>query len=185
MIMIDVFFEIIDILTAFLEDYPELDTSVLDAIEARKIGKHFTIEEHIKGMIYSLLSNQRDWGAIYKNKRIIDSIFFNFDKNKLKNMDYRYFVDSLKSRKLGNRSINNQMKVLKYNIEIFEQIENEYGTLDSFITMLKPTAIAVLFASHESPYKLKQMNYALVLEYLRNIGIDTAKPDVHIIRILK
>ena len=29
------------------------------------------------------------------------------------------------------------------------------------------------------------MKFALVLEYLRNVGIDTAKPDVHIVRILK
>ena len=177
--------QILYILSAFLKDYPKLDISILEAVEARKKGKHFTIEEHIRGMIFSLLSNQRDWGAIYKNKKVIEQIFFNFDKDKLKNTDYTYFVNALKSRKLANRSINAQMKNLKYNIEVFEQIEKEYRSLDYFITALKPTAVAVLFACAESPYKLKQMKFALVLEYLRNVGIDTAKPDVHIIRILK
>ena len=104
---------------------------------------------------------------------------------KLKNTDYTYFVNALKSRKLANRSINAQMQNLKYNVEVFEQIEKEYFSLDYFITALKPAAVAVLFASTESPYKLKQMKFALVLEYLRNVGIDTAKPDVHIVRILK
>ena len=176
--------QILYTLSEFLKDYPKLDTSILGAVEARKNGKHFSIKEHIRGMIFSLLSNQRDWGAIYENKKIIEQIFFNFDKNKLKNTDYMYFVNALKSRKLANRSINAQMQNLKDNIEIFEQIEKEYGSIDYFITALKPAAVAVLFACRESPYKLKQMKFALVLEYLRNVGIDTAKPDVHIIRIL-
>ena len=130
-------------LSEFLKDYPKLDTSILDAVETRKNGKSFSIKEHIRGMIFSLLSNQRDWGAIYENKKVIEQIFFNFDKNKLKNTDYTYFVNALKSRRLANRSINVQMQNLKYNIEVFEQIEKEYGSLDYFVTVLKPTAVAV------------------------------------------
>lgn len=177
--------QILYTLSEFLKDYPQLDISILEAVEARKKGKHFSIEEHIRGMIFSLLSNQRDWGVIYKNKKVIEQIFFNFDIDKLKNTDYTYFVNALKSKKLANRSINAQMKNLKYNIKVFEQIEKEYRSLDYFITALKPTAVAVLFACTESPYKLKQMKFTLVLEYLRNVGINTAKPDVHIVRILK
>lgn len=122
--------QILYILSGFLKDYPKLDTSILDAVEARKNGKHFSIKKHIRGMIFSLLSNQRNWGAICENKKIIEQIFFNFDKNKLKNTDYMYFVNALKSRKLANRSINAQMQNLKDNIEIFEQIEKEYGSID-------------------------------------------------------
>lgn len=77
------------------------------------------------------------------------------------------------------------MQNLKYNIEVLEQIEKEYNSVDYFVSALKPMAIAILLARTESPYKLKQMRVALVLEYLRNVGIDTAKPDVHIIRVLK
>lgn len=178
--------QMFNILEKYLKDKVQgIDLTILEAVEVRKNGKRFSIKEHIRGMIFSLLSNQRDWVAIYENKKIIEQIFFNFDKNKLKNTDYMHFVNALKSRKLANRSINAQMQNLKYNIEIFEQIEKEYGSIDYFITALKPAAVAVLFACTESTYKLKQMKFALVLEYLRNVGIDTAKPDVHIIRILK
>ena len=183
--MVNKCYKILQILAEFLKSYSNLDTSILEAVEARKNGKHFSIEEHIRGMIFSLLSKQRNWCTIYENKKVIEHIFFKFDKNKLKNTDYTYFVNALKSRRLANRSINVQMQNLKYNIEVFEQIEKEYGSLDYFVTVLKPTAVAVLFSSAESPYKLKQMKFALVLEYLRNVGTDTAKPDVHIIRILK
>ena len=73
--------QILYILSGFLKDYPKLDTSILDAVEARKNGKHFSIKKHIRGMIFSLLSNQRNWGAICENKKIIEQIFFNFDKS--------------------------------------------------------------------------------------------------------
>ena len=97
--------QILYILSEFLKDYPNLDISILEAVEARKNGKHFSIEEHIRGMIFSLLSNQRDWGAVYENKKVIEQIFFNFDKDKLKNTDYTYFVNALKSRKLANSTM--------------------------------------------------------------------------------
>ncbi|MBR1681478.1 hypothetical protein IJ707_06795, partial [bacterium] len=104
-------------------------------------------------------------------------------KNKIKNSDYKYFISSLKSRSLGNRAISKQMETLNYNISVLEEIENEYGSLDDFVTRLKPNAISALLACKESPYALKQIGFPLALEYLRNVGIDTVKPDVHIVRI--
>ena len=77
------------------------------------------------------------------------------------------------------------METLNYNISVLEEIENEYGTLDDFVTRLKPNAISALLACKESPYALKQIGFPLALEYLRNVGIDTVKPDVHIVRIFK
>lgn len=41
-----------------------------------------------------------------------------------------------------------------------------------------------LLATSGSRYKLKQFGAALVWEYLRNVGVDGAKPDVHMKQIL-
>ena len=173
-----------------LEEYlnkelSNVDRTILKAVEDRKNGKHFSFSEHLKGLVFSLLSSQRDWSAIHKNRQYIEKLFFNFDKNKIKNCDYKYFISSLKSRSLGNRAIGKQMETLNYNISILEEIENEYGSLDDFVTRLKPNAISALLACKESPYALKQIGFPLALEYLRNVGIDTVKPDVHIVRIFK
>ena len=173
-----------------LEEYlnkelSNVDKTILKTVEDRKNGKHFSFSEHLKGLVFSLLSSQRDWSAIHKNRQYIEKLFFNFDKNKIKNCDYKYFISSLKSRSLGNRAIGKQMETLNYNISVLEEIENEYGSLDDFITKLKPNAISALLACKESPYALKQIGFPLALEYLRNVGIDTVKPDVHIVRIFK
>lgn len=175
-----------NILEKYLNDkLVDVDKTVLQAVQNRKNGKTFTFSEHIKGLVFSLLSSQRDWGEIHRNRQYVEKLFFNFDKEKIKNTNYHYFINGLKSRSLGNRAINKQMETLNYNIAILERIEKEYGSLDDFVTRLKPNAISALFACKESPYALKQIGFPLALEYLRNVGIDTVKPDVHIVRIFK
>lgn len=163
----------------------DVDKTVLKAIEDRKNGKSFSFNEHIKGLVFSLLSSQRDWSEIHKNRQYIENLFFNFDKQKIKNTDYHDFIKGLVSHSLGNRAIHKQMETLSYNISILEKIEQEYDSLDNFVTRLKPNAISALLACKESPYALKQIGFPLALEYLRNVGIDTVKPDVHIVRIFK
>jgi len=73
---------------------------------------------------------------------------------------------------------------LKNNIHLFEKIESKFGSLDAFVTSDSPTTIAKGLSDASGPYKLKQVGYALALEYLRNVGIDAVKPDTHIRRIL-
>ena len=63
----------------------DVDKTVLKAIEDRKNGKSFSFNEHIKGLVFSLLSSQRDWSEIHKNRQYIEKLFFNFDKQKIKN----------------------------------------------------------------------------------------------------
>lgn len=75
------------------------------------------------------------------------------------------------------------MQSLKANIETFEKIEQEYGSLEKFITHSSPSNIIKLLADSNSTYKLKYAGVALVCEYLRNVGVDIIKPDVHIKRI--
>ena len=76
------------------------------------------------------------------------------------------------------------MKALADNIRIFEQLEKEYGSMDAFITSDAPEVIVKKLSQSNSPYKLHQVGEALVWEYIRNVGIDGAKPDTHIRRFL-
>lgn len=175
-----------NILDEYLKNRVEdIDTTILEAVEARKNGKIFSFEEHLKGLIFSQLSGSRNWKYVHKNMELINEIFFNFDKEKIKNIDYKHFVNKLKSYKLGGRSLNAQMQSLKYNIRIFEKIEKEYDALDVFVTKMNPRAITTLLTDKKSSYKLKQIGFPLAIEYLRNVGIDEIKPDVHLIRIFK
>lgn len=158
----------------------ELETTV--AINERKNGKDFSFDEHIEGLIWSLLSNQRPWKGISDNKNNIRKIFHNFDHDYILSTNPDVFVNKLIEIKCGNRAIKKQMEALNYNINVFLKIQSKYGSIDNYITSNLPHIIAKDFANGH--YKLKQVGFPLAMEYLRNVGIDTIKPDVHICRIL-
>ena len=51
-----------NILDEYLKNRVEdIDTTILEAVEARKNGKIFSFEEHLKGLIFSQLSGSRNW----------------------------------------------------------------------------------------------------------------------------
>ena len=153
------------------------------ASEKREKGVKFSINDHLKALILAMLSNQRPWGPIAKNLKIINEIFFNYDLEKIKNSDKREFEDKLRQIKCGNRSISKQMKSLDYNIPVLLLIQNQYDSLDNFVTSDAPEKIATELSKGKK-YKLKQIGFPLALEYLRNVGIRAVKPDVHMRRII-
>lgn len=153
-------------------------------MDLRREGKEFSLEEHLQGMIYSLMSAQAVWANIERNKSNIDNIFFNYDINEIKKRDYMYFVNRLGDIRCRSRLTNNQMKALQTNIATLERIISNYGSMDAFVTSAPTDIIVDLISNPKSKYKIKQMGEALAREYLRNVGIDSAKPDIHMKRIL-
>ena len=153
-----------------------------NAVILRKQGKTFTLSDHLQGFIYSLLTNQRKWKDIIPNLNKIDKLFFYYDAEKIKQKNYEYFEEGIRALKCGNISIKAQMKSLPQNIEVFDQISLDYGSVDKFITSAPAYSIVKKMSNPSSKYKLKQMGEALVWEYIRNVGIDGAKPDIHLKR---
>ncbi len=150
----------------------------------RAEGKKFSTTEHLQGMIYSLLSAQTVWANIERNFSRIDKLFFDYDIKLIKEHDAEYFVNGIKRLGCGSRLTNAQMKALHQNITTVEKIISEYGSMDAFLTSRPQREIVRLLSDSTSKYKIKQMGPALAWEYLRNVGVDGAKPDVHMKRIL-
>ena len=73
------------------------------------------------------------------------------------------------------------MNSLSYNIDVFRRISDIYGSMDNYVTSKEPLVIARSLSDGE--YKIKQMGIALAIEYLKNVGIDAFKPDLHIKRL--
>ena len=67
-----------------------------------------------------------------------------------------------------------QMEALPDNIRTLRRIEDEYGSVDSFITSEPADVIVEKLSKGASSYKLKMLGEALAWEYLRNVGIDGA-----------
>ena len=96
-------------------------------MQLRAEGKVFTLEEHLQGMIYSFLSAQTVWANIENHFTDIDKLFFGYDKEKIKQHEYMYYVIGINRLNCGSRLTNAQMKFLHKNIETIESIPKQYG----------------------------------------------------------
>lgn len=155
---------------------------IMQALTDRMGGKLFDFPDHLRGLIYALLSAQRKWKQVEPHLLDIDRIFFNYNKEKIKRYPAKYFENHIRKIKCGNQSIEKQMKALHTNIAIMEQIAKRYGSLDNYVTSKAAYLIVKELSDAKSPYKLERIGPALAWEYLRNVGIDGAKPDVHLRR---
>lgn len=162
----------------------EYNADVISSITERKNGKVFVKRDHIRAMIYALLTNQTVWSRIQPFLPSIDKIFHDYDADYIKGQNPDDLAEELFYLKCGNMSTRRQMKALRGNIEVFERLEQEYGAIDNFIITHTPEELAAAFSDANSDYKLGMMGEALVWEYLRNVGIDGVKPDTHIRRFL-
>ena len=135
-------------------------------------------------MVCAMLSNNRPWERIAENSEKIDAIFQNFNIDYLLTASPEELEQKLREIKCGNRQIKRQMIGLSDNIKTLQQIATDCGTIDNYYNS---TAIDVLIKSLSTPgqkYKLKGMGTPLVCEYLKGVGFDIIKPDVHVCRIV-
>jgi hypothetical protein len=153
------------------------------AYEERKAGREFSLNDHVRGMILAQLSNQRPWGPIAANLSKIDRIFSHYDSSVLKEEDPGGLTQKVLGIRCGNRKIAAQMEGLSSNIAILESIANAFGSLDQYVTSIDAESIAKELGSGKR-FKLREIGFTLAMEYLRNVGINAIKPDLHICRII-
>ena len=168
-----------------LEQNYHFDQTLVERhMKERNNGKQFSLNDHVRALIYSLLSNQRRWTDLEQKLKDVDDIFFNYDAEEIQKKPSEYFYQKITDIKAGNRQIKKQLEGLSYNIDIFKKIELEFGTIDKFVLDNNPTEVVKLISQSKSKYKLKQVGVALAWEYVRNVGVDGAKPDIHLRRFL-
>lgn len=173
------------------------NTFIKHQIDRRRKGDIFSLSNHIRAMVYSMLSSGTVWDRISKGADIeityinpVDKIFYNYNPEKLLTCSPEQLRDELKKIHCASLYTLKQMKALVcMNIPKLLTIEKGYGTIDNYyykfiqsdrtlITLVKT------LSDSTSNDKMMQMDIALVCEYLRNVGYDIPKPDRHIRRIL-
>jgi len=164
---------------AWIEDFGQVAAS-----ERRLRGEEFGLAEHVRGVVLAQLSQQRSWGPIARDMSAIEELFHDFDPEFLRDADAGELDAGLRTLRCGNRAVRKQLAALAPNIEVLERIDREHGSLDRFVESDTPDRIAKRLSRTASPYKLRQIGFTLALEYLRNVGIQAGKPDVHVRRIL-
>ncbi len=178
------FKEIVDTMEAQNYDWRKEIQDIEQAQEKRKNKTEFSLAEHVRTMVYAMLSNNRPWAGIAKNLEKIDAIFKNFHIDYLLTASPEELEQKLKEIKCGNRQIKNQMLNLSGNIKTLQRIASDFGTIDNYYNSTDVNTLIKSLSDSRKKYKLKWMGVALVCEYLKGVGIDIIKPDQHVCRII-
>lgn len=173
------------------------NTFIKHQIDRRKQGGTFSIEDHIRAMVYSMLTSGASWNRVEPSIDIetgqislIDEIFYQYDVDSLLNTDPIDLAAIIVRHNLGSPYIKKQMvAIIGTNISKLQSLENKYGSIDSFYQKyidIDPTLKTLVreLSDKGKPNKFMQLDVALNAEYLRNVGYNIAKPDRHICRIL-
>ena len=155
-------------------------SSLIDLVADRIAGRTFNFNEHLRGLLYSQLSAQTEWVRIVPHLPEIDDLFWGYDAEKIFEHSAQHYIEGIMNLKCGSRCTARQMTKLHENISIMKSIEAKFGSMDTYVTSADPRSI-VNDLSH-GEHKLFMVGPALAWEYLRNVGIDGAKPDVHVCR---
>lgn len=179
-------YDFINDLETFFEKHPNLlyPSVALKEYNLRNNGKIYDINEHCKALILSKISNRQKWYRIEEKMDTIQKIFFDYDCNKILNVKESYFIEQIKKIKCGSQVTDRVFSNLHQNIQVLLTIEKNYGSIDSYLLSKSAHKIVEDLSSADSSLKMKTIGPALAWEYLRNVGIDGAKPDVHLKRIL-
>ena len=166
-------------------------------IDKRNKKDKFCVKDHIRAMVYSMLSAGRKWDCIVTGAGIttgylksVDEIFYDYNSQQLLKCTPKQLRESLKEIHCASRYTFKQMDALiSVNIPKLIELKEKYGTIDNYYDMFMQkdeTLITLVKALSEpkSKDKMAQLGVALASEYLRNIGYDIPKPDRHICRIL-
>ncbi len=142
------------------------------------------LNDHVKAMVLSMLSNMREWKPIEENLSLLEAIFCGYDAALLSDKDGDELVEQIKKEKCGNLRIGSQMTRLSENIAVLEKINREHGSIDAFYASADKYELVALLSDMKSNCKLHEMGIPLVCEYLKGVGIPLVKPDRHVCRII-
>lgn len=173
------------------------NTHIAKQIEQREHGTVFSLADHIRGMVYAMLSSGISWkqvegGIDESTGRIIalDEILYNYETDKLLSADPGDLRDKIKAHKWASQSTLKQMTGLIHtNIPKLIEFQEKHGGIDAYYQRFMEEdstyqSLIANFSRADSKDKFAEMGEALTAEYLRNVGYDMSKPDRHICRIL-
>lgn len=173
------------------------NTFIQHQAQRRRNGATFTLVDHLRAMVYSMLSAGITWERVESGIDLttgrllpIDEAFHDYDPNYLVYCDPAALRDRIRALHCASQYTMKQMTaLLDVNLPKLKAWEQKCGSIDAYYQSYienDPTlkSLVSALALQDSPDKQGQMGEALVAEYLKNVGYDLAKPDRHICRIL-
>lgn len=178
------FLQIMETLEREKPDFADEIAGINQIYATVSTGGVLGLEEHVKAMTFSLLSNMREWKAIEDNIKQLENVFCGYSIPKLMRKADEDILNEILKLKCGNLSIRSQVSHLKENIRTLQRIDRENGGIDHYYSSTDKYILVEQLSNSDSPYKLHDMGIPLVCEYLKGVGIDLVKPDRHVCRIV-
>lgn len=172
------------------------NTFIKHQIDKRQNGDKFGLSDHIRAMVYSMISSGIEWKRVESVTILetgmikpLEDLFNKFDPNYVSGCDPSELYEKIQKLGLASQYTAKQTEALiTVNIPKLKAIENKYDSIDAlyqkYIVDGDMTCLVWKLSAADSRMKFAQMGEALVGEYLKNVGYDTSKPDRHIRRIL-
>lgn len=174
------------------------NTFIKKQIDRRNSGQtDFRIQEHIRAMVYSMLSSGIIWERVESSIdeetgkiSAIDENFHQYNPDFLLTCSENELTELVKKVGGGSQSTRRQMNGLIHtNIRKMMILDKKYGSIDRYYQKFinndqTMKSLIKALSDPSSKDKYVQMAEALNAEYLRNVGYDIAKSDRHICRIL-
>lgn len=172
------------------------NTFIKKQYDQRLEGKKFSIEDHVKAMVYAMLTSDTQWKSLeeYFNDKgeifLIDELFHNYNPEYVMSCNPEELAKSIKGLVGVGRFTKIQMEALiNINIPKLLEIEEQYGSVDDFYnTFIKNDgtlkSLVRTLSDGKSENKLVRLDVSGVTEYLRNLGYDIGRPDSHTRKIL-
>jgi 3-methyladenine DNA glycosylase Tag len=121
------------------------------------------------------------FSAITVDKKItaMRKAFYNFDTSKIADMDERQIQEIIWNPDVIRHP--GKIRAVVENAREIQSLKKEYGTFADFIKSFENDADKLAPVLQD---RFKWLGPATSLDFVKDIGIDAVKPDVHVIRIL-
>ena len=177
-------------LTAWRERIEDLGQ--VPAVRDRRRGKSWTDEEVFEALLLAVLSSDTDWSKIEAIRPDLEKLFSGFSLEAYAGRQEAHVVEKLvpwfRSKKAGSRSQSKNLIQLIDTAGILLRHSKTRGSAASYFAALlqqhgnDPKQVALYLGVPRSEHKLPAFGVPLAAEALKNLGIDVAKPDRHLLR---
>lgn len=133
----------------------------------------------------AVFSTQTDWREYVKKSQNIKKLLPMDDLAAFSQVDVEEIYNDIVSEGSGVRFLKRKLTWMRDNASKVMMLQQEYGSFKDFIEQNWNEDLPDMIAGKKDPkYKLAGVKDAVSREFLKNIGFDAAKPDVHIKRLL-
>ncbi|MCL2296648.1 MAG: hypothetical protein FWC29_06190 [Methanomassiliicoccaceae archaeon] len=171
--------EILNAMAGYLlgdEEFKKIFEENRNRFEKCMKEKTYTLDYHIRGLVYSKLSQGAKWSSIERKLEDIDRAFYDWNTDKIleeleRGRGWEYFFEELRKIQVG-----------RFRKKLCESLHDNIITIRDLLKIHSAEGPEYF---EECVKGLRGYGPALVAEYLIYVGVDRIKPDVHVKRFLK